>query len=118
MTEQTTLSHEPLTHDDPWRPPAPPQEPPMEAPAEAGRPRRGVTALIAVALAAGLVGGGAGAALTATALDDEPATASTGAESLRASTASRDVAPAAGSVEQVAAAVLPSVVSIEVSTGA
>ena len=118
MTEQTTLSHDPLTHDDPWRPPAPPQQPPTEAPAEAGRPRRGVTALIAVALAAGLVGGGAGAALTATALDDGPATASAGAESLRASTASGDVAPAAGSVEQVAAAVLPSVVSIEVSTGA
>ena len=118
MTEQTTLSHDPLTHDDPWRPPAPPHEPPTEAPAEARRPRRGVTALIAVALAAGLVGGGAGAALTATALDDGPATASTGAESLRASTTSGDVAPAASSVEQVAAAVLPSVVSIEVSTGA
>jgi putative serine protease PepD len=74
--------------------------------------------LVAVALAAGLVGGGAGAALTATALDDDPATtASTGADSLRTAASGDDPAPAEGTVEQVAAALLPSVVSIEVSAG-
>jgi putative serine protease PepD len=109
----------PGDHDahDPWRPALPPTRPPAPPEdAREGRPRRGVALLAAVALAAGLVGGGAGAALTV-ALDDDPAaTAPRGAESLQTS-ASPDTAAADGSVEQVAAAVLPSVVSIEVSTG-
>ena len=72
-----------------------------------------MVALIAVALAAGLVGGGAGAAFTS-ALDDQPATVN----SLDQSTGtSADTAAApTGSVEQVAAKVLPSVVSISVRT--
>jgi putative serine protease PepD len=119
MTEQTqTLPpYRPETpqqvppgdHDgfDPWRPAAPSSEPP--------RPRRGAVALAAVALAAGLLGGGAGAALTA-AVDDGGATATTGLpSSLRDTATSDDPAAADGSVEGVAAAVLPSVVSVRVS---
>jgi putative serine protease PepD len=108
-------------HDayDPWRPalpPTPPPAPPSAAP-DGQRPSRGVALLAAVALAAGLVGGGAGAARTV-ALDDSPAaTASDGTGSLQTPVSSTDPAPADGSVEQVAAAVLPSVVSIQVSTG-
>ncbi|HET8970477.1 MAG TPA: trypsin-like peptidase domain-containing protein, partial [Candidatus Nanopelagicales bacterium] len=85
-------------------------------PAPADRPRRGVALLAAVAVAAGLVGGGAGAVVTS-ALDDggsnngAPA-ATSGVDSLKTASTSGDSAPAQGSVEQVAASVLPSVVSI------
>ncbi|MGH8891958.1 MAG: S1C family serine protease [Actinomycetes bacterium] len=114
MTERTqtlppypdqTPSHR-ETPADPW---------PAPAPAPAGqRPRRGAALLVAVALAAGLLGGGAAAGLTV-ALDDDPATSSTSVGSLQ--TKAPDDSPRAqGSVEQVAAEVLPSVVSIEVST--
>ncbi|HEX6935040.1 MAG TPA: trypsin-like peptidase domain-containing protein [Actinomycetes bacterium] len=121
MTEQTrTLPPYPPTSQDPfdpWRSATPPQ-PPTAEPLPAGptsAPRRGVALLAVVALAAGLVGGGAGAALTV-ALDDDPATTSSSVGSLR-TPASTDGAAAQGSVEQVAATVLPSVVSIEVSGG-
>ncbi|MEP6761964.1 MAG: trypsin-like peptidase domain-containing protein [Sporichthyaceae bacterium] len=95
---------------DPWLPPTPPPVPDRRAGSD--KPRRGVTALIAIALAAGLIGGGAGAAVTA-ALDDQPTTVN----SLTARTGSAaNAAAPAGSVEQVAAKVLPSVVSVTVQT--
>jgi putative serine protease PepD len=108
---------------DPWRAPdhrgLPPGAPPptTERTADAPRPRRGVALLGTVALVAGLVGGGAGAALTA-GLDDNGSASSnpSTSTSLAGSPASSSSTAAKGSVEQVAASVLPSVVSIEVST--
>jgi putative serine protease PepD len=108
---------------DPWRAPDPHElppgtpPPPTEQGGDTPRPRRGVALLIAVALAAGLVGGGAGAALTGV-LDDNgsPAASATSGTSLQGSAASTNTPAADGSVEAVAAAVLPSVVSIEVTT--
>jgi putative serine protease PepD len=96
---------------DPWLPPTPPSVPDQTTGPE--RPRRGVAALIAVALAAGLVGGGAGAAVTAV-LDKPPAAVS--ALDQPTGTSANAAAAPAGSVEQVAAKVLPSVVSIQVQT--
>ena len=90
------------------------QQPPQHPAPVAAAPRRGVGLLAAVALAAGLLGGGTGAALTAL-VDDGPGT-STSAGSLSGTPTSTDSPPADGSVEQVAAAVLPSVVSIRVAT--
>jgi putative serine protease PepD len=116
-------SADPWRAQDPWRAPDPhglPPAPPFPPAGPHGpdrRPRRGVALLCAVAIAAGLVGGGAGAALTAT-LDDNGTTATTPASSTSLQgTSSKTSTPAAdGSVEAVAAAVLPSVVSIEVTT--
>ncbi len=111
MTETTTS-----TPYDPWRPVGtpPPTQPPLPPePPTAGR-RRGVLALVAVALAAGLVGGGVGAAVTAT--TDDP-TAQPAASALDAPRTTSTSNVAAGDVEKVAAAVLPSVVSIEARTG-
>jgi putative serine protease PepD len=117
-------SADPWRAQDPWRAPdphgLPPAPPPPPAGPQAGdrRPRRGVALLSAVALAAGLVGGGAGAALTAT-LDDNGTTATTPASSgtsLQGANSRTSTRAADGSVEAVAAAVLPSVVSIEVTT--
>jgi putative serine protease PepD len=113
---------------DPWRAPDPHGTPPASPPPSAGptsdgrRPRRGIALLGAVALAAGLVGGGAGAVLTST-LDDNATTSTQSADgtagsgtSLQGTGTSTDTAAADGSVEAVASRVLPSVVSIEVST--
>lgn len=99
---------------DPWAPPPPPPSAPGRVTGpERRRPGRGVATLVAVALAAGLVGGGAGAALTATVDRPTPATAtSLGAPNAPVSAP----APAAGSVAEVASKVLPSVVSITVQT--
>ena len=96
---------------DPWLPPMPPEAPGQSVARD--KPKRGVPLLIAVALTAGLVGGGAGAAVT-TAFDDQPAAVSS-LDQGSGSTADTAAAPA-GSVEQVAAKVLPSVVSISVRT--
>jgi putative serine protease PepD len=90
---------------DPWQPPMEPR------PAEPPRPRRGVALLVAVAVAAGLVGGGVGAAVTSS-VDNHPAT--TVVSSLGSQPANTSDLPT-GSVEQVAAKVLPSVVSVKVS---
>ena len=132
MSEQTrilppyppTSEASPYAGQDPWRAPdtqglppgAPP--PPPEPGVDAPRPRRGVALLTAVALAAGLVGGGAGAALTVALDDNNNATQTTGSSptSLQDRSSSQNAPAAAGSVEAVAAQVLPSVVSIEVST--
>ena len=86
------------------------QLPPPPPPAYPDQPRRrrGVTALVAVALAAGLVGGGAGAAVTHQLDDGSPASA---APAL--STPITGTKTSANAVEQVAARLLPSVVSIE-----
>ena len=108
---------------DPWRAPdyhgLPPGAPPpaTERSADSAHPRRGVTMLVAVALAAGLVGGGAGAALTA-GLDNNGSQSNnpTSSTSLAGAPSSATSTAAQGSVEQVAASVLPSVVSIEVTT--
>jgi putative serine protease PepD len=109
---------------DPWRAPDPHGLPPAPPPPPAGpqggdrRPRRGVALLAAVAIAAGLVGGGAGAALTAS-MDDNGTTATSpvsSGTSLQGASNKTSTPAADGSVEAVAAAVLPSVVSIEVTT--
>ena len=107
---------------DPWRAPDPQgmppgtPPPPAEQRSEPDRPKRGIALLSAVALAAGLIGGGAGAALTMATDDNSTATASTSGTSLQGTAASNDTVAPAGSVEAVASAVLPSVVSIKVST--
>jgi putative serine protease PepD len=131
MTEQNVTEH-PATppypsehptlqyprYDDPWLPPAPPeQSAPPAPPAPAERPRRGVALLAAVAVTAGLVGGGAGAVVTSALDDDGSAPAATsGVDSLKTASTSGDSAAADGSVEQVATSVLPSVVSIVETT--
>jgi putative serine protease PepD len=84
-------------------PPAPPTSP------EPGR-RRGATTLVAIALAAGLLGGGVGAGITA-ATDDGGGTPALSSLNAPATTGSAK----ATAVEQVAAKLLPSVVSIEES---
>jgi putative serine protease PepD len=84
-------------------PPAPSTSP------EPGR-RRGATTLVAIALAAGLLGGGVGASITA-ATDDNG-----GSNVLSSLNAPAQAGSAkATAVEQVAAKLLPSVVSIEES---
>ena len=97
---------QPEQRRDPWQPTTPVEHKPDKR-------RPGVAMLLAVALAAGLVGGGAGAAIS-TALDDQPTAVNALDQRSGAATEAGD-APA-GSVEQVAATVLPSVVSISVRT--
>jgi putative serine protease PepD len=92
---------------DPWQPPG---DPGRDGGDEGRRHRHGVALLVAVAVAAGLVGGGVGAGVTAY-VDRESAPAAV--SSLDGGAPASDAPP--GSVERVAAAVLPSVVSIQVS---
>jgi putative serine protease PepD len=116
-------SADPWRAQDPWRAPDPhglPPAPPLPPAGPQGgdrRPRRGLALHSAVAIAAGLVGGGAGAALTAS-LDNGTAatTPVPSGTSLQGTTSGSSASAADGSVEAVAAAVLPSVVSIEVTT--
>jgi putative serine protease PepD len=117
-------SADPWHAQDPWRAPDPHGLPPAPPPPPAGpqgrdrRPGRGVALLAAVAIAAGLIGGGAGAALTAS-MDDNGTTATSpvsSGTSLQGASNKTSTPAADGSVEAVAAAVLPSVVSIEVTT--
>ena len=84
------------------------QLPPPSLPAYPDQPRRrrGVTALVAVALAAGLIGGGAGAVVTHQLDASSPAAAALSAPLTSTKTGTN-------AVEQVAARLLPSVVSIE-----
>jgi putative serine protease PepD len=120
--ESDTSPTEAYAAYDAWRvaSPQPPLSPPPAAtpPTPPGQaPRRGVAVLAAVALAAGLLGGAAGAGATALLDDDTPAASpASSADSLSNASSSTDTPAAEGSVEQVAAAVLPSVVSIQVST--
>jgi putative serine protease PepD len=69
--------------------------------------RRGVTALVAVALAAGLIGGGAGAVVNHQLTDSTPASTSALAAPVT------NTKTGTNAVEQVASRLLPSVVSIE-----
>ncbi|MCD6639368.1 MAG: trypsin-like peptidase domain-containing protein [Nocardioides sp.] len=91
--------------------------PPLQAPPPAPRPARGRAGLVSVVLTALLVGGGAGfggAALwdrVGPGDDDAPAPASPATTSV---VDQGDTPAAEGSVESVAAAVLPSVVRIDV----
>ena len=82
------------------------------APAPAPR-RRGTVAVAAAVLAAALLGGAGGAAVVSATTDDPAGSAST--TTALARTASAPAVAATGSVEQVAAQVLPSVVSVEVA---
>jgi putative serine protease PepD len=91
---------------DVWGPNELPPPPPSAHP-DQHRRRRGVTALIAVALAAGLIGGGAGAVINHQ-LGDNSAAASPALSAPVTSTKT-----GSNAVEQVAARLLPSVVSIE-----
>ncbi len=110
---------------DPWRAPdpvgTPPTAPgdPTDRDSESPRPRRGLALLAAVAVTAGLVGGGAGAAITDARSSGTggASTASSGTSLAATGTArSANSTAANGSIEAVATAVLPSVVSIEEST--
>jgi putative serine protease PepD len=106
-----TTQQLPPIQNDPWRPPQPPSGTGPERTEDTGpQPRRGLRVIVATALAAGLIGGGTGAAVTYGLVDDgRPVTAL----DAPATGSSASNAPA-GSVEQVAAKVLPSVVSISV----
>jgi putative serine protease PepD len=76
--------------------------------------------LVAIALGAGLLGGAAGAGVVTVLDDDQPATQSTGTESSLdgSGSESNQSASSFSSVEDVAAEVLPSVVSISVQSQA
>src|SRR5262245_26653349 len=116
MTETTSplpTYQPPLTGfepHDPWRTPPAPPAPPSDQP----RARRGLALLVAVALASGLVAGGASALVTHE-LDNSPSSVVSSLAPATGSRAAADHAPA-GSVEQVASALLPSVVSIQIRT--
>jgi putative serine protease PepD len=86
----------------------------------ASQPRRGTAFLVALALGAGVLGGAAGAGVV-TVLDDQPAAQSSSQvqNSLDGSSGESDQpASSFSSVEEVAAEVLPSVVSIAVQSQA
>jgi putative serine protease PepD len=123
-----TTQQLPRANGDPWHasqpepptaPLAPPAEPPTPPPGSVAEPvsspraRRGLAVLLAAALAGGLVGGGAGAAATYRLVDDNRPVS---ALQTPAGTTTTSQA-ATGSVEQVAARVLPSVVSVNVRGG-
>src|SRR6266498_3024235 len=94
---------------DPYGPPVPPAgEPPRTG--GPGRPQRGVAMVAAVALAAGLIGGGAGAFIE-NRLDGGTVTSSLTGTPVSGQAANA----AAGTVSRVASAVLPSVVKITVN---
>jgi len=92
--------------------------PPGDEPAAGGsperRPRKVSAAVVAAILAAGLIGGGAGGLIT-NALNDDKSPSTVTSLNGTAVSGSDSQSAADGSVSQVAAAVLPSVVSIEVS---
>jgi putative serine protease PepD len=107
-----TTQQLPPIQSDPWR--TPPETQPETQPAT--RPRRGLALLVATALGAGLIGGGAGSAATYGLLRDDRVASALDAPVTSSSSSNSPDAPA-GSVEQVAARVLPSVVSIGVRGG-
>ncbi|MGH8774221.1 MAG: trypsin-like peptidase domain-containing protein [Jiangellaceae bacterium] len=89
------------------------QAPPSGPPADGRQPRRGAALMVALALGAGLVGGAAGAGVVSV-LDDDPTAPAV--SSLDREPATGQSASAFSSVEDVAAEVLPSVVSISVTS--
>jgi putative serine protease PepD len=94
--------------------PPPPGDEPTAGGSPERRPRKVSAALVAVILAAGLVGGGAGGLIT-NALDNDNSSSTVSSLDGTAVSGNDSNSAADGSVSQVAAAVLPSVVSIEVS---
>jgi putative serine protease PepD len=99
----------------PHAPPPPPVAPAAPIDPAPRAPRRGVATLVAVALAAGLVGGAAGAG--AVALMDGSETASSVSSLDRPAGRSTGATSSLGSVDAVADKVLPSVVNITVTGG-
>jgi putative serine protease PepD len=93
-----------------------PAQPPAYTPGYAASPRRGYGAMAAIAVVAALLGGVIGGTIAS---QDDGTAGGTPVSSFGASDNSSNVKPAAaapqGAVEQVAAKVLPSVVSIDVS---
>jgi putative serine protease PepD len=123
-TEHTGWSSprtDPRQPHDPWVPRFDDTQPvyPQPQPAEP-KLRRGSAFLVALALGAGLLGGAAGAGVVTVLDDDQPASQSTGTEnSLEEQPAdSSQSVSSFDSVEDVAAEVLPSVVSISVQSQA
>ncbi len=105
--------YRPYPYGQPPQPPHPPQQPPHQPPGRGpSRPKRGIAALVVAAVAAGLIGGGAGAAATYAFAPRQEAPANTALQQPQAQNQPSGNVPAAGSVQQVAAKVLPSVVSI------
>jgi putative serine protease PepD len=106
---------------DPWAPRADDTQPVFPQPQPpVAKPRRGTAFLVALALGAGVLGGAAGAGVV-TVLDDDQATgpSTTTESSLDGSSSdSNQSVSSFSSVEDVAAAVLPSVVSIAVQSQA
>jgi putative serine protease PepD len=95
--------------------PPPPGDEPTAGGSPERRPRKVSAAVVAAILAAGLIGGGAGA-VTANALNNDNSSSTVSSLNGTAVSGNDSKSSAAdGSVSQVAAAVLPSVVSIEVS---
>lgn len=110
--------HEQHPHpgSDPWRPPETVETTalPADLPRSSG-PKRHLAVLAAVALGAGLLGGGVGAAATYGLTNDRSSFVASDASSQAPEAASASQAPA-GSIQQVADTVRPSVVSIAVRT--
>ena len=104
---------------DPWAPRVDDTRP-AYPPTAATKPRRGTAFLVALALGAGLLGGVAGAGVVTVLDDDQPATQSTGTQASldNSGSESNQSVSSFSSVEDVAAAVLPSVVSISVQSQA
>ncbi|HET6918770.1 MAG TPA: trypsin-like peptidase domain-containing protein [Jiangellaceae bacterium] len=105
---------------DPWAPRVDDTQP-VHSPATVDKPRRGTAFLVALALGAGLLGGAAGAGVVTILDDDQPAAGSNSPaqSSLDGSGSdSNQSVSSFSSVEDVAAAVLPSVVSISVQSQA
>jgi putative serine protease PepD len=96
-----------------FEPPPPGNEPTAWGSPER-RPRKVSAAVVAAILAAGLIGGGVGA-VTANALNNDNSSSTVSSLNGTAVSGNDSKSSADGSVSQVAAAVLPSVVSIEVS---
>jgi putative serine protease PepD len=114
--QATTPPPEPY---DPWAPRANDTQPVYPPPQRSdSKPRRGTGFLVALALGAGLLGGAAGAGVVSV-IDDQQATGSSSPAQSSLDSSSSDSNQSAssfGSVEDVAAEVLPSVVSIAVQS--
>jgi putative serine protease PepD len=94
--------------------PPPPGDAPTAGGAPERRPRKVSAAVVAAILAAGLIGGGAGGLIT-NALNNDNSSSTVSSLNGTAVSGSDSNSAVDGSVSQVAAAVLPSVVSIEAS---
>ncbi|MEZ0107884.1 putative serine protease PepD [Catenulispora sp. EB89] len=92
----------------------PPYTPPGAAPQRTAL--SGGKMLVAVALIAGLIGGGIGTAVTYAAKDNNSSSSSAAASTRSPLNTNNTALSTPGSVTQVAAAVMPSVVDIQVST--